>query len=527
MKKTIYSLLLFFASTLVLWSQKEATSSKGVMATAHPLATKVGIEILEKGGNAFDAATAASFVLAVAEPSMSGLGGRLQALYYTKNHGTQGIDATTQVPKKYLPDESKAEDGYKTIGIPGMVKGILKLHKEKGILPLAKVLSPAIKLAKKGFLILPDEAVRQAMVRTSLFPFPGSKKYFLINDSTRKANTLFKQESLAKTIKSISKDEGYDFYNGKIAQDISQEIIQGGGFLQFSDLQQYVALDAKILKGSYRGYDIIAMGLPCYGAIVIEMLHLLEKTDLTQANETSWVLANAAAHHKAYEDRPLLYKQEDKVASLAFANDRWLAPLPATMQYDTNSHKDGHTTHFVASDNLGNIVSVTQSLGPLLGSKVASEKYGFLFATTMGPYLGKMEPMDRASSHISPVLVLKDGIPILALGAAGGARIVPAVVQVISRFIDQNLSIEKAVEAARVYQLPDKLLVENHPGNIWQNPETVKNLKNLKLPLEEVRIPGQMGRVHALHFNPLSGKWHAAADPDWSGTAAGIKSDIK
>lgn len=231
--------------------------------------------------------------------------------------------------------------------------------------------------------------------------------------------------------------------------------------------------------------------------------------------------------HKAYEDRPLLYKQEDKVASLAFANDRWLAPLPATMQYDTNSHKDGHTTHFVASDNLGNIVSITQSLGPLLGSKVASEKYGFLFATTMGPYLGKMEPMDRASSHISPVLVLRDGIPILALGAAGGARIVPAVVQVISRFIDQNLSIEKAVEAARVYQLPDKLLVENHQGNIWQNPETVKNLKNLKLPLEEVRMPGQMGRVHALHFNPLSGKWHAAADPDWSGTAAGIKSDIK
>lgn len=527
MKKSILFLFIFFKSTLVLWSQKEAESTNGVIATAHPLATRVGIEMLEKGGNAFDAATAASFVLAVAEPSMSGLGGRLQALYYSYNQGAHGIDATTQVPKNYIPDDSKAEDGYKTIGIPGMVKGILKLHKEKGVLPLSIVLSPAIKLAKKGFLMLPDEALRQSMVRNSLLSFPGSKKYFLYNDSTHKANTIFKQVQLAKTIKSISKDKGLDFYHGKIAQDISQEIILGGGFLHTSDLQQYQAMDAKILKGSYRGYEIVAMGLPCYGAIVIEMLHLLEKTDLTRATETGWVLANAAAHHKAYEDRTLLYKEEDKVASPAFANERWTAPLPATMQYDTNSHKDGHTTHFVTSDNFGNIVSVTQSLGPLLGSKVTSEKHGFLFATTMGPYLGKMEPMDRASSHISPVLVFKDGKPILALGAAGGARIVPAVVQVISRFIDQNLSIEKAVEAARIYQLPDKLLIENHLGNIWIESETIGNLRKLKIPIEEVKLPGQMGRVHALHFDLKSGLWKAAADPDWSGTAAGFRLEIK
>jgi gamma-glutamyltranspeptidase/glutathione hydrolase len=166
-------------------------------------------------------------------------------------------------------------------------------------------------------------------------------------------------------------------------------------------------------------------------------------------------------------------------------------------------------------------------LGPLLGSKVASEKHGFLFATTMGPYLGNMEPLERASSHISPVLVFKDGKPVLALGAAGGARIVPAVVQVISRFIDQNLSLEKALEAARVYQLPEKLLLENHTGNLWQHPQTISNLKKLNLPLEEVKLPGQMGRVHALFYDASLGKWHAAADPDWSGTALGLKPDIK
>ncbi len=101
------------------------------------------------------------------------------------------------------------------------------------------------------------------------------------------------------------------------------------------------------------------------------------------------------------------------------------------------------------------------------------------------------------------------------------------LVQVISRFIDQNLSIEKAVEAARIYQLPDKLLIENHLGNIWNQSETLENLRNLKIPLEEIKSPGQMGRVHALHFDLKTGLWRAAADPDWSGTAAGLPSNIK
>lgn len=527
MKLILFYFYILLNCSNYLYAQKSASSPKGVIATAHPLATEAGLEILEKGGNAFDAAVAASFVLSVTEPSMSGLGGRLQALYYHHKKGPLGIDATTQVPVKYIPDVAKSEDGFKTIGIPGMVKGIIKMHKENGTLSITEVLAPAINLAKYGFVLLPDEALRQSMVRRSLSAFPGSIKYFFINDSTRRANTLFKQSKLAKTLKTISKDNGKSFYSGKIAKDISNEIISNGGFLQASDLQQYNALDAKIIKGTYRGYEIVAMGLPSYGAIVLEMLHILEKTDLATVDETKWVLAHAAAHHKAYEDRPLLNKEEDKVASVSFANERYLAPLPPAMQYDTNTHSNGHTTHFVVSDQMGNVVSVTQSLGPLLGSKVASEKYGFLFATTMGPYLGKMQPLDRASSHISPVLVLKDGIPILALGAAGGARIIPAVVQVISRCIDQNLPLEKAVEAARIYQLPEKLLVENHEGNLWQHPQTLTNLKELNFPMEEVKLPGQMGRVHALFFDISLGKWHAAADPDWSGTALGLKPDIK
>ena len=208
MKHILCYFFILLCSFNYLRAQKSASSSKGVIATAHPLATQAGLDVLEKGGNAFDAAVAASFVLSVTEPSMSGLGGRLQALYYNYKTGPKGIDATTQVPMKYIADVSKAEDGFKTIGIPGMVKGIIKMHKENGILPLNKVLAPAINLAKYGFVLLPDEALRQSMVRRSLSTFPGSIKYFLINDSTRQANTVFRQPQLAKTIKAISKDEG-------------------------------------------------------------------------------------------------------------------------------------------------------------------------------------------------------------------------------------------------------------------------------------------------------------------------------
>jgi len=168
------------------------------------------------------------------------------------------------------------------------------------------------------------------------------------------------------------------------------------------------------------------------------------------------------------------------------------------------------------------MVSLTQSVGPLMGSKVASKKNGFVLATTMGPYLGEMKPGERASSHISPVIILKDGKPFLALGAAGGARIVPAIVQVISRVIDQGMPLEQALSAGRVYQLPDRLLVENHKNVFWKDKKTMELLRQSGIKIEEIKTTAQFGRVHAIQYDN-SGNWIGAADPDWSGTAKGLK----
>jgi gamma-glutamyltranspeptidase/glutathione hydrolase len=167
------------------------------------------------------------------------------------------------------------------------------------------------------------------------------------------------------------------------------------------------------------------------------------------------------------------------------------------------------------------MVSVTQSLGPVMGSKVASSKYGFMHATTTGPYLSGVKAGERAASHIAPVILLKDGVPVMALGAAGGARIVPAIVQVISRIVDQGMSPEEALAAARVYRMEDKILLEEHPGVYWKDPATPAIIRAGGLNVERIRTRAQFGRVHML-LQLKDGRWVGAADPDWGGTAKGI-----
>ena len=174
----------------------------------------------------------------------------------------------------------------------------------------------------------------------------------------------------------------------------------------------------------------------------------------------------------------------------------------------------GHTTHLTTADKKGNIVSLTQTIGPLMGSKVASKELGFLYAVTLGGYLGNYKPGDRANSHISPVMIFKDNSPVLALGAAGGSRIITAITQVTSRYISQKNSLSKALELPRVYPYDDTLQIENH-----------ESLKNINAKLNQKMTPfklidgiARFGRVHAVALDSINQKWIGAADPDWEGT---------
>lgn len=515
---------------------QEAFSQKGMVVTAHPLATQAGVEMLEKGGNAIDAAVAAGFALSVVEPTMSGLGGRLQAIVRTNSGEVSGYDATTQAPLDY--DQStaiKASHGYPTIGVPGVVKGLVTLLEEQGTMTLAEVMEPAIRYAEKGYSVLPGEAMRRAGAVKTIKRYKGTSQYFLNGDTTHLAGEVFIQKDLAATLRQI-RDGGADvFYKGAIAEKILADMKANGGYLDSISLASYQVIKSQIVMGDYRGYQLNGLWMPSYGAIVIEMLNIMENFPLHDVSEAEWGRIVYQSNALAYEDR---YKQDTMKNGKALIDKEYAKRLAATIQelalpkaaHLNNSSSEfseawlatsGHTTHLSAADKDGNVIALTQSLGPNMGSKVVTPGLGFLYASTMGGYLGETKPGERASSHISPFIVTKDGKPFLVLGAAGGSMIVTAVVETISRFIDRDMDLREALSAGRVYA-SDSMLLETHLGSSWTKAE-ISQFENWGFPVKEIDRQGSFGRVHAIFYDARTNTWQGEADPDWEGTAGAPK----
>ena len=502
-------------------------SENGAVSTAHPLATEAGVAMLEKGGNAIDAAVAAAFALSVVEPSMSGLGGRLQAIVMDANGKISGVDATTQAGIDYDPETApKGQYGYATIGVPGVVKGLTKLLTNHGSLDLQTVMQPAIDLAENGFLVLEGEALRQSMAIDKIKEFTGTTKYFMNGDTTYVAGSRLVQKDLANTLKLIATGGEKVFYEGEIAQKIVADVQKHGGTLSMEALSEYQARDADLVEGSYRGFGLHGLYIPSYGAITIEMLQILEHFDLSDMPETTWAELVYQANQKAYEDRR---NQEDLVAgkrltskehAQKLADEIALFPKKEAAMLLNNPpswNVNGHTTHLSVTDSKGNVIALTQSLGPIMGSKVATDGLGFVYAATLGGYLGDMEPGQRAQSHISPFIITRKGKPYLVLGAAGGSRIPTAVVQVASRVLDHKMPLNKALAAARVHSGDTIMLVETHEGT-WTK-AAIDQFKADGYLLEEIDQRGRFGRVHAVMMDTITGQWIGAADPDWEGTS--------
>ena len=257
-------------------------SPHGMVVAAQPLATWAGVQLLEMGGNAADAAVAAAFAIAVVESSMNSIGGRTQILVRLPNGEIHGIDASTQAPITMDPEAvPEAGYGYTTIAVPGAVAGLVRLQGEYGTFPLETVMGPAIRYAREGYVVLPREASRQGGQASELAEFEGSRRYYLKPDgSSYEAGETLVQEALAATLNIISKREGESFYRGEIAEMIAADMEAHGGYVDLESLAQYEALDAEIVRGSYRGYEIVGTNNPSAGALTIETLHILEHFEL-------------------------------------------------------------------------------------------------------------------------------------------------------------------------------------------------------------------------------------------------------
>jgi len=516
---------------------QRARSSAGMVSAAHPLATEAGVRMLELGGNAADAAVAAAFAIAVVEPTMNSIGGRNQILVRTPDGAFHGIDGTTQAPWDYDSETApQAASGYAVIGIPGATAGLLRLHEEHGSLSLAQVMEPAIDYAENGFRLLPGDAARQASGAEDALQFPGTAAaYYKGDGSPYRAGEVLVQRDYAETLKKIMIGGRDVFYRGEIAQAMAADFSAHGAMVDLEDLNQYVAEDNRIVRGSYRGYEIVGTDVPAAGVLSIQALQVMENFDPRSMSEAEWFAVTGQALQMA--QRELVVLGSDTAAARATSKEyaaRLAAeiaapgsvPLGAGSPLPPLGPRDdymGHTTHLSTADANGMVVSLTQTLGPNMGSKVVTPGLGFLYASTLGGYLGSMtEPGMRARSNICPLIVLKDGEVVLVLGAAGGGMIPPAVVHAITRVIDFGMPLSEALAEPRVAGGfgASGLLAEITEGDGWSSAE-LDEMRALGLEITPVPRSGSFGRVHGIQFDPATKTWMGAADPDWEGSARG------
>ncbi|MFT7244902.1 MAG: gamma-glutamyltranspeptidase/glutathione hydrolase [Candidatus Azotimanducaceae bacterium] len=542
--------------------QKVIAGRQGMAVAAQPEATKAAVSMLAKGGNAADAAVAAGFAISVLEPTMNSIGGRSQVLVRTAAGEYMAINGMTEIPAGYERPEVPDRNGYGVIATPGVVAALAKLHEKQGSLPWAEVLAPAIDLAQNGFVMLPGEAARHALGLRSVQDNPGFQQNILRADgSTYPPGALFKQPALANTLKVIARDGAQAFYQGGIADEIAADMAANGGNVTLADLNGYEALDGRYISTSYRDVEIHTIAAPAGGGLVVKALNILENFEMSQLNDLEWaaVMNQALAlsvrtMENDYEERDLGQvtskvwaaetAQQVKVPDIqlpekALLNGAKLASLEMTTGVDWAGDSWGedshHTTHFVTADCAGMTVSITQTVGPLFGSKVMTPALGFAYASTMGSYLAAsaQSPGSRPRTTIAPTVVTRDvhgeKEVVMVLGAAGGLRILSGIVQIISRVVDQNMTLEDAVAAPRIHPSTRTNLetgariielktfhAELTARNGWQRADlAVWDAAGFEAKPND--RDAAFARVHALGRE--GGLWRGAADLDWEGSA--------
>jgi gamma-glutamyltranspeptidase/glutathione hydrolase len=507
-----------------------------MVVSGSPYATEAGVRMLEAGGNAVDAAVAAAFALAVAEPTQSGLGGRTQMIVRMTDGTVHGIDGTTEVPAGYDPDTApRGEHGHAAVGIPGTVAALVRALEEHGTLPLARVMAPATVWAREGIRLPAGEARRLAEVAPELDPSSEVARLFLGPDGVPPAaGDVLVQPVLARVLASIAAGGADAFYRGDIARRMAGDMAAHGGFVTLDDLRAYRARDAVVGEGSFHGFRLVGTYLPASGVTVVEILQVLEglapdpldegrwaaavseallagfadreaSESLSPERAAAWLTADTLAARRAREIRRRLYP--DREAGAAGPS---LASAPGAAD---DGSEAAFTTHISVADTFGNAVALTQSLGPTLGARVATPGLGFLYASTLGGYLSGGGPGYRPWSSQSPLLVVDpDGRTVLALGGAGARRIVSALVSTLERALGHGVDMAEALAAPRLHPTGSEILVQEG----WSVADTLRAM-GYDVSTREASYFARLNVVERLP----DGGFRGVGEPRWPESAAG------
>jgi gamma-glutamyltranspeptidase/glutathione hydrolase len=510
-----------------------AESPRGMVASASRFATEVGARVLAEGGNAVDAAAATAFTLAVTEPSMSGLGGRTSIMIRTPSGEYYGIDGLNQVPRSF---REGAPAGYANAAIPGVPAALAHAVEKYGSWPLSRIMAPAIRLAEEGFPLTPLEASRFADAAEELRAINGNRPYFVKADgSTYAAGERFIQKDLARTLRGIAEGGARAFYRGWIADSINAAMVAHGGFITRDELAAYEALPAIIVRGSYRGHNLVSNYDPAAGHTVIEALQIMERFDLSSMKSAEYASVVGQAMQLALADRPRSFGSREESArrltSKEFAAERATevrVPGPGALEPAGGIDNSGdvwwlrpnadNTTHLSVIDVNRLSVALTQSLGPVLGTRLVAPGLGFLYATRLGTV-----PGSRPGSTISPTIVTDpSGRLRYVLGGAGDSRIISAVIQTLSRAIDQGLPLDRAVAAPRLHPMGGTTLrmERDSATHIQWSDADMERLRALGFTLE-TSPSTYYGRVHAVTIDEETRRFIGVAEPRGFGAAAG------
>ena len=497
------------------------SKDKGMVVSAHPLASEAGAKILKMGGNAFDAAIATQFALAVVYPQAGNIGGG-GFLVGTTNKGEKfALDYRETAPIKasrdmYLDEKGNAntdlsQNGRLAVGVPGSISGMFYTHKKYGKLPMAALIQPAIDLAEKGFAVTLREANLLNSTKEDFLKHNSHKTAFT-KDIPWKQGDLLIQKELANTLKAIQKNGEKGFYEGNNAQLLVDEMKKGNGIISLEDLKNYKTRERKVLSFDYKGNEIISMPLPSSGGpLLAQMLKMAsyENLEKYEQNSPEALQIMVEAERRAYADRAEYMGDpdfiEDKTQMLISDNylkNRWknfsfekATPSAEVGNIISQPKESEQTTHISIIDKFGNAASITTTLNGLYGSKVVVKGGGYFLNNEMDDFSVKpgvpnmfgavggeansIVPNKRMLSSMTPTIVLKNGKPYIVVGTPGGTTIPTSVFQSIVNAIDFKLSPNFVINAPKFHHqwLPEVIYTEK---NFPQNTIKVLEQKNYK-----------------------------------------------
>ena len=553
-------LLTLTLSQLVLAANGPQYASQGMVVSQNALASEAGAQVLREGGNAIDAAVATAFALAVTHPTAGNIGGGGFLIHRPAKGDAQTYDFREKAPAAAYPemwldeagnyDYEKHHSSHLAVGVPGTVAGLYLAWQDGGTLPWARLVAPAIALARDGFTV--THGLARSLNTTGMRrfePYPASVAQFTKGGTPYEAGDRLVQRDLAATLQRIAEAGPKGFYEGETADLLVKEMAANGGIITHDDLKAYEAVRRAPILGSYRGYEIIGMPPPSSGGVtMVQMLNVLEGYDLSASGfgsaRTLHLMTEAMrrgyANRARYlgdpdfnPDMPLLELLSKDYANLLRGSiDESTASVSDPGSF-TWGYESPETTHFSVVDGARNAVSVTYTLEYSYGSGIVVPGAGFLLNNEMGDFNGKpgltdtrgligtppnvAEPGKRMLSSMSPTIVAKDGALFMVTGSPGGRTIINTTLQTILNVVDHGMNAQAAVDAGRIHHqwLPDRISYE---AQLF-SPDTVKLLEALG---HETRAQSRQGVAEVIVVNPETGVLEGGVDgraPD--GGAAG------